>query len=92
MGRKPARRDQAKVRSRLSILMGERRVRIIDLARATGISRNMLAKLYHDRARRLDLGDLAKLCVYFGCGVGDLLEVAVGEPPPGEGLRRGRRA
>ena len=62
------------IRCHLSRLMGERRVRLIDVARATQISRNMLAKLYYDRARRVELGDLNKLCRYFGCAVGDLLE------------------
>ena len=46
----------------------------MDVARATRISRNMLAKLYYDRARRIDLGDLNKLCHYFSCSIGDLLE------------------
>jgi Cro/C1-type helix-turn-helix DNA-binding protein len=36
----------------------------IDAARATGISRNMLSKLYYDRAQRVDLVDVAKLCEY----------------------------
>lgn len=62
------------IRCHLSRLMGEKRVRIIDVARATGIGRNMLAKLYYDRARRVDLADVARLCQYFGCPVGDLLE------------------
>jgi putative transcriptional regulator len=55
--------------------MGEKRVRIIDVARATGISRNMLSKLYYDRARRIDLVDVAKLCNYLNCSVGDLFEI-----------------
>lgn len=54
--------------------MGEKRVRIIDVARATGISRNMLSKLYYDRARRVDLTDVAKLCDYFDCSITDLFE------------------
>jgi putative transcriptional regulator len=62
------------IQSRLSRLMGERRVRIIDVARATGISRNMLSKLYYDRAHRVNLTDIAKLCEYMGCSVGDLFE------------------
>jgi putative transcriptional regulator len=66
--------EKVVIRSRLSVLMGEKRVRIIDVARATGISRNLLSKLYYDRARRVDLTDLAKLCDYLGCSVGDLLE------------------
>jgi len=60
----------------LSRLMGEKRVRIIDVARATGISRNMLAKLYYEEAKRVELADLARLCQYFDCPVGDLLEWA----------------
>jgi len=57
--------------------MGEKRVRVIDVpdvARATGISRNMLSKLYYDRARRVDLTDIAKLCDHFDCSIEDLFE------------------
>jgi putative transcriptional regulator len=54
--------------------MGEKRVRIIDVARATGISRNMLSSLYYDRARRIDLNDVARLCEYFNCSIGEILE------------------
>jgi putative transcriptional regulator len=63
------------VQSKLSRLMGERRVRIIDVSRATGISRNMLSKLYYDRAHRVDLADIAKLCDYLECSVADLFEI-----------------
>jgi len=69
------RNQQVVIQSRLSRLMGEKRVRIIDVARATGISRNMLSKLYYDRAQRVDLVDVAKLCEYLNCSVGDLFEV-----------------
>src|SRR5215813_3719091 len=66
--------NTAMIQCHLSRLMGEKRVRISDVARATGISRNMLAKLYYDRARRVDLGDVTLLCHYFGCSIADLLE------------------
>jgi putative transcriptional regulator len=62
------------IRCHLSRSMVEKRVRIIDVARATGISRNMLAKLYYERAKRVDFADLARLCEYFSCPLGDLLE------------------
>jgi putative transcriptional regulator len=68
------RAEKVVISSLLSRLMGEKRVRIIDVARATGISRNMLSKLYHDRARRVDLSDIAQLCDYFGCSIGELFE------------------
>jgi putative transcriptional regulator len=55
--------------------MGEKRVRIIDVSRATGISRNMVSKLYYDRAQRVDLDDIGKLCDYLECSVADLFEI-----------------
>jgi hypothetical protein len=39
-------------------------VSAMDVARATGIGRNMLSKLYYDRAQRVDLVDVAQLCEY----------------------------
>jgi putative transcriptional regulator len=68
------------IRCHLSRLMGERRVRLIEVARATGVSRNMLAKLYYDRAVRIDLADLEKLCSYFQCSIGDFFERIPGQP------------
>ncbi len=72
------------IRSKLSQRMGEKRVRVMDVARATGMSRNFLAKLYNDQAIRIELKDLAKLCAYFGCCVSDLLEYI---PEPADGLK-----
>lgn len=63
------------LRCALSVLMGKRRVRIADVARATGISRNQLTRLYNDQAVRVELGDLEKLCRYFECGPGELFEL-----------------
>jgi len=76
--------------------MGEKRVRIVDVARSTAISRNMLAKLYYDRAKRVDLADVARLCHYFGCTVGDLFEFRESvasrlESKPGAGAPRRRK-
>lgn len=67
------------VRCYLSRLMGERRVRIAEVSRATGISRNQLGRLYYDQAKRVELADLEALCRYFNCGLSDLLEI-VPEP------------
>jgi DNA-binding Xre family transcriptional regulator len=48
----------------------------------------MLAKLYYDRAKRIDLGDLAKLCQYFECAVGEFLESVPDRPAHREKKRR----
>jgi len=55
--------------------MGERKVKIIDVARDTGISRNHLSALYYENAKRIDLDTIDMLCRYFDCEVGGLLEL-----------------
>ncbi|WP_235902886.1 helix-turn-helix domain-containing protein [Sandarakinorhabdus oryzae] len=62
------------VRSMLSVRLGERRLKITEVARQTGISRGTLTRLYHDEADRVDLDVLARLCAALGCSIGDLLE------------------
>ncbi len=62
------------VRCHLSRLMGERKMKIIDVARETGLNRNTITLLYKEDARRIDLDAIDRLCNLFGCEVGDLLE------------------
>jgi putative transcriptional regulator len=59
----------------LSRLMGERKVRIADVALATGIHRNMLALLYKETAVRVELASVEALCHYFKVPVGELFEL-----------------
>ena len=62
------------IRSHLGRLMGERRLKIADVARETGLHRNSLTLLYRDEAARIDVETIDKLCDFFGCEVGELLE------------------
>ncbi len=62
------------VRCHLSRLMGERKMKIIDVARETGLNRNTITLLYKEDARRIDLAAIDRLCNLFGCEVADLLE------------------
>lgn len=62
------------LRCHLSALMGQRKLRIAEVARQTGLNRSTIAALYHERATRIELPALERLCELFGCGVGDLLE------------------
>ena len=62
------------VKCHLSRLMGEKKLRIADLARETGINRNTITRLYHETATRVDLEVIGTLCEYFDCDVGDLFE------------------
>jgi putative transcriptional regulator len=40
----------------------------------TGLSRTTISNLYHDRMERIDYVTLSKLCEFFDCTVGDILE------------------
>ncbi|MEY2909709.1 MAG: hypothetical protein RLZZ602_2232 [Pseudomonadota bacterium] len=55
--------------------MGERKLKLIDVSRDTGIHRNTIRSLYQETALRIDLTVLETLCRYFDCGIGDLLEL-----------------
>ena len=50
------------VRCHLARLMGERKMKIVDVARETGLNRNTITLLYKETAQRIDLDALDKLC------------------------------
>jgi putative transcriptional regulator len=53
--------------------MGERKLKISDVARDTGLHRNTVTLLYQETATRVDLEAIEVLCKYFDIQVGDLL-------------------
>jgi putative transcriptional regulator len=63
------------IRCHLSRMMGERKMKIVDVARASGLHRNMITLLYNETASRVDLDTIERLCRLFECAVGDLLEL-----------------
>ena len=62
------------IKCHLSRLMGERKLKISDIARDTGLHRNTITLLYQETANRVDIDALDALCKYFGVNVGDILE------------------
>ena len=62
------------IRCYLSRLMGEKKVRVADVARATGLHRGTITLLYEETAVRIELDAMNKLCAYFDCRVEDLFE------------------
>lgn len=61
------------IKCNLSVLMGQRKLKISDVVRETGINRNTIHRLYYEKATRIDYDILDKLCDYFNCEVGDFL-------------------
>ena len=55
-------------------MMGERKKKIADVARQTGLHRNTITLLYDETANRVELETLDRLCQLFDCSVGDLFE------------------
>lgn len=64
------------IKCHLSRLMGERKLKISDVARDTGLHRNTVTLLYQETANRIDLDAIERLCRYFDVDVGGLLELA----------------
>jgi putative transcriptional regulator len=67
------------IKCHLSKLMGERKLKISDVARDTGLHRNTITLLYQETATRVDLEAIDALCRYFNVAVGDLFEWREGE-------------
>jgi len=55
--------------------MGEKKLKIVDVARETGVNRGTITRLYHETASRVELEAIDALCRYLDCGVGELFEV-----------------
>jgi putative transcriptional regulator len=58
----------------LSKIMGERRLKIADVAKDTGINRGTITRLYNETALRVDLEVIDQLCEYFDIKVENLFE------------------
>ena len=67
------------IRCHLARFMGERKMKIMDVARETGLNRNTVTLLYKETAKKVDLDAIDKLCVLFDCEVGEMFE-RVNEP------------
>ncbi len=63
------------IKCNLSRLMGERKLRVADVARDAGVNRNLVTLLYYEKAKRIDFESLERLCRFFGVGVGEFLDI-----------------
>lgn len=57
---------------KLPILLAERKMRVADLIRGTGINKTTLHKLYNGDLTRIDLETIDRICEYLNIQVGDL--------------------
>ena len=62
-----------KLKSKLHMLMGEKKSGVLANLRREGITRKTLTRIYNDEANQLDFHTITTLCEYFQCDIGDLL-------------------
>ena len=60
------------IKNRLSIILGEQRMRVSELSKLTGISQNALNKIYHEKTKGIDFDTLDKLCKALRCKTQDI--------------------
>jgi len=58
----------------LSRILGEKRLKISEVSRATNINRNTLTRLYKDTATRIETQVIDQLCIYLDVTIGELFE------------------
>jgi len=62
------------LKCKLSTIMGERRLKVADVARGAGVHRNIVTNYYRDEIAMLSKDVLNRLCVFLKVSPGDLLE------------------
>lgn len=61
------------IKSNLAVLLAERKMRVADLVKETGINKSTLYKLYNDESVRIDFETIDKICTALEIEVGELL-------------------
>ncbi len=62
------------IKIKLSEIMGRKRIRPVDLAKTTGLSKTTIHKLYYEKNSNIGVETLNKLCKELDCSISDLLE------------------
>ncbi len=60
------------IKNRLSIIMGEKRMRISDVAKLTGVSYSAIYSIYYDNTKGIEFDTLDKLCWALECNTQEL--------------------
>ena len=63
------------IKCNLSTILGERKLKVAEVARDSGINKNTLHRLYNETATRVDLEVVEKLCKFLDIRIEDLFEI-----------------
>ena len=62
------------IKCNLSRILGERRIKMIELARMAGVAENTVRFLYHEQAKGVTFEVMDKICEALACQPGELFE------------------
>jgi putative transcriptional regulator len=62
------------IKIHLGRLLGERKMKMAELSRRTGISKNALSDMYYEKGTAVRFDTLEKICAALACTVGELIE------------------
>jgi putative transcriptional regulator len=62
------------IKNNLSKIMGEKRIRIVELHRMTGLSQPTIINLYYEKNKNVSLETLNKICNALEVSIGELFE------------------
>lgn len=66
--------DRRMIHIHLGRLLGERKMKMSELAMLADISKNALSDLYHEKTDSIRFETLEKICKVLQCSVGELIE------------------
>ncbi|WP_273130049.1 helix-turn-helix domain-containing protein [Bacillus weihaiensis] len=69
------------IKVHLSRIMGEKKLKISDVAELTGLHRNGITRLYKEETDGIKFDTLEVLCTALDCRIEELLEIIPGEKP-----------
>ncbi len=56
------------------MILGEKRIKVAELAREIDVNKNTIHRLYNETATRIDIEVIDKICIHLGISVGELFE------------------
>ncbi|MFA6989111.1 MAG: helix-turn-helix transcriptional regulator [Candidatus Gastranaerophilaceae bacterium] len=62
------------IKNNLSKIMGEKRINMVKLSELTGLSRNAIFQLYHDKTSQITFDTINKMCTALQCTTQELFE------------------
>jgi putative transcriptional regulator len=62
------------LKNNLSKIMGEKRIRIVELHRMTGLSQPTIINLYYEKTKSVHFDTIDKICTALEISVGELFE------------------